>query len=715
MKEINILYYYKIFGQNSYISPLESETLLRIMRKSLLLVVFLMVSYMSSVKSQDLFKAPDSVCVGQSIQLVSNVPDKQSHYWGFCSGYLFNDPVGKNLGTGFNFDGPAGIEVQKNDDGNYYGFVINSGTRSFARLNYGTSLENTPTVTDFGDMDGIFPEQCNSMYLVRDMADSNWYIFVTAGTTVASSSLSRIDFGKSLSNTPNIVNFGNLGNVMVAPYGVFVTQSKADNNWYGFFVNRSGNTMYRFDMGNNISITPTMTQINVNPTDMSLPTDIGAIMDNGKWYFFVTMGGDNTIRRFDMGALTNLNPTVTQIPKLDIPDLGLPYSITFVRDCGRIYAFVTNYSSHDIVRIEMDNIEGPYTGTNFSNIGQVLSPTDMSRIIRDRDNVYSFISNQSDGSITRLTFEQCQNTDITYSLTNKPPKYKYTQDGLYNVYYAVNEGLPDMQVQCKLIRVLKVPAMILLPTDTTICQGDTARLRMISINAISYSWTPNYNISSPDKSDVKVWPEVTTRYDVKMPFPLGTCVVDTHFTVKVIQVKADAGPDRTISDGASTLLGGPGTSEDRYLSREWMPDRYIDNIFSDNPTVRPPFDFTYYLRVSDTTLLNVGGKGYRCYDIDTVVVHVECNGVNLPNAFAPDGAGSNSRFGLMNGEIIKLDHFSVYDRWGKQVFTTKDPTEGWDGTISGEKAAVGVYVWEVDGFCSSGKRLRKTGNVTLLR
>lgn len=705
MKEINIRFCYKIFGQISYISPLESETLFSIMRKSLLSVVFLMGSLVSSVNAQeDLFKAPDSVCVKQTIQLVSNFPDKQSHYWGFCSGYLYNKPTGVRM-TDLELDGPAGIEVARNDDGNYFGFAINPGNRTFVRLNFGTSLSNTPVVTNFGNMDGIFPDGVNSMYMVRDMADKRWYIFITAGSNPSTSTLARIDFGTSLANTPNIVNFGNLENKLNIPTGVFV--AKEGDKWYGFLVNNGLTELLRFNLDTNISLTPTLTQVLYAPQILSGPTDIGAIIDDGKWYFFVTNSGNSSISRIDMGTLDNVTPAATTISN-SLVDMGTPSSITLLRDCGRMYAFVTAKSGHSLVRIEMQTAEGPYTSTDFSNLGsgQILSPTHISKVIRDRDNVYAFVSNEASNSITRVNFEQCNTASIQYSLTNRPPEYKYTDTGLFNIYYAVNEGLPDMQVQCKLIRVLPTPALI-ISDDTTICQGDTAELTVTSINAISYSWTPNYNISSPDKKDIKIWPDVTTGYTLRMPFPLGSCVVDTTITVNVKKLKADAGPDRTIADGASTMLGGPMTSQRFDYLRKWMPDQYIDDVYNDNPTVSPPHDFTYYLSVTDSSGM--------CTVTDTVVVFVQCDDMDLPNAFMPESGGSRSQFGLMNRQIAKLDKFNIYDRWGKLVFTTTDITKQWDGMIAGEKAAVGVYVWEVDAFCLSGRRINKTGNVMLIR
>ena len=67
------------------------------MRKCLLFATLLMVSQLNYIYAQGLFELPDTVCARQPIKLTSNVPGAASHYWGFCSGYLFNKPTGVNL------------------------------------------------------------------------------------------------------------------------------------------------------------------------------------------------------------------------------------------------------------------------------------------------------------------------------------------------------------------------------------------------------------------------------------------------------------------------------------------------------------------------------------------------------------------------------------------------------------------------------------------
>ncbi len=137
----------------------------------------------------------------------------------------------------------------------------------------------------------------------------------------------------------------------------------------------------------------------------------------------------------------------------------------------------------------------------------------------------------------------------------------------------------------------------------------------------------------------------------------------------------------------------------------------LSNIFSLNPVADPKDSRTYYLKSTNTN---------GCVDIDTVNVKVICNGFNLPNAFEPDNSrGAPRTFGLLNRDINTLYYFRIFDRWGRMVFSTTKADVGWDGTINGEKAPFGVYVWEAKGACSGSSDtdapITTSGNVTLIR
>lgn len=663
-----------------------------------------MAAIVPSLRAQSLFDAPDTVCIRQPIRLTNLASGAGPFYWGFCSGYLMaSTPTATDLGAGFGFDKASAIEIAK-DGNNYYGFVANKGTGELLKLNYGTSLNSTPTVTNLGKLNNTFPNEANALYLTRT-STGNWFLFAVGGTDQANSTMARFDFGSSLANPANSVNFGNPGNMLDAPHGLFVAEEAG--NWYGYTINTLSATLLRISFGPNISTTPTISAAG-SPGSMSAPSDFAPIQTGGNWYLFVTNAGTNSVSRIDLGnSLTNAPAgTSTNVGNLS-GSMFNPSGISITRDCGATIALITNELSNELVRMDLSNITGPYASKNFGGLGGVFSsPSAISGILRDKDDLIAYITNTTTNGLTRVDFAQCSNASIPSSTAGTPPVYSYDAPGTYNVYFVVNDGQPNMQVECKQIVALPIPALT-LSRDTSICQGDTILLIAQSPNALSYTWRPNYNLSDTLGITIEAWPEYSVPYRVTIPYANG-CIVDTVVNVEVWKNRADAGPDRTLFDGASTVLGGPLTSMGPQYTYTWTPSNFLNNTTDPNTVATPAFDFTYYLEVKDI---------HGCSDIDTVVVLTSCNDLHLPNAFVPESkfATGSNRFGILNKQIVKLNYFRIYDRWGKEVFQTTDVTKSWDGTVDGEVAPLGVYVWEADGFCVSGRRFKRSGNVTLIR
>ena len=57
----------------------------------------------------------------------------------------------------------------------------------------------------------------------------------------------------------------------------------------------------------------------------------------------------------------------------------------------------------------------------------------------------------------------------------------------------------------------------------------------------------------------------------------------------------------------------------------------------------------------------------------------------------------------------------IYNRWGQLVFQTANRKDGWDGTYKGKAQPMDVYTYTLDVEFTDGKKLRKTGDITLLR
>ena len=86
----------------------------------------------------------------------------------------------------------------------------------------------------------------------------------------------------------------------------------------------------------------------------------------------------------------------------------------------------------------------------------------------------------------------------------------------------------------------------------------------------------------------------------------------------------------------------------------------------------------------------------------------------LPDAFSPNSDGLNDTF-KPNGTFYDNFQLVVYNRWGQSIFQTTDATTGWDGTLRGDRAPEGQYVYKIVITDSTGKEFVKQGVVLLLR
>jgi len=72
--------------------------------------------------------------------------------------------------------------------------------------------------------------------------------------------------------------------------------------------------------------------------------------------------------------------------------------------------------------------------------------------------------------------------------------------------------------------------------------------------------------------------------------------------------------------------------------------------------------------------------------------HCDCR-FFLANAFSPNGDQINDEFGPSFACTYKQYRLQIYNRWGHLMFETQDPSQHWDGTVTGRSVPEGVYVW----------------------
>jgi len=91
--------------------------------------------------------------------------------------------------------------------------------------------------------------------------------------------------------------------------------------------------------------------------------------------------------------------------------------------------------------------------------------------------------------------------------------------------------------------------------------------------------------------------------------------------------------------------------------------------------------------------------------------------IYIPNAFTPDGNGTNDVFRPKGVGLLETPYkMYIYDRWGEVIFTSENFSEGWDGRVknTGKIAEQGVYVYKIIVQDLLHREHQFVGHVTLI-
>jgi len=129
----------------------------------------------------------------------------------------------------------------------------------------------------------------------------------------------------------------------------------------------------------------------------------------------------------------------------------------------------------------------------------------------------------------------------------------------------------------------------------------------------SYSWSPSTGLNDPNIDQPVASPTGTTTYTLTVTDDLGQTDTDTAIVTVVPPVVAEAGPDKTIPSGGSSMLQGSASGGLPPYSYSWSPTTGLDDPAKAQPTASPSSTTIYTLAVTD----DLGQT-----DTDTVIVTV---------------------------------------------------------------------------------------------
>jgi len=138
--------------------------------------------------------------------------------------------------------------------------------------------------------------------------------------------------------------------------------------------------------------------------------------------------------------------------------------------------------------------------------------------------------------------------------------------------------------------------------------------------------------------------------------------------------------------------------------------------FGTSTEVSPGFQFPEEAAIIDVCLTVTNAIG--CSDTFCTTIFIEAdNTIFVPNTFTPDGDGINDVF-FPVGDPSLAENFTmlIHNRWGEQIYTTRDMFAGWDGRSGGVPCQDGIYIWTIEfQDPNNAEILRRQGHVTLLR
>ena len=90
--------------------------------------------------------------------------------------------------------------------------------------------------------------------------------------------------------------------------------------------------------------------------------------------------------------------------------------------------------------------------------------------------------------------------------------------------------------------------------------------------------------------------------------------------------------------------------------------------------------------------------------------------MEVPNAFTPNGDGSNDTFHIKEGyQSIISFHAAVYNRQMKKVYSWDNIAEGWDGRSGGHDCPDGAYYLVINAKGADGREYKIKKTINLLR
>lgn len=202
--------------------------------------------------------------------------------------------------------------------------------------------------------------------------------------------------------------------------------------------------------------------------------------------------------------------------------------------------------------------------------------------------------------------------------------------------------------------------------------GDNGTKTKIDVAGKYYVTASNRGCMYTDTFRISTAPGIILNFQPEMTF----CLSDEN---KILSVKAPAGTKITWSNG------------------------------SVNSSMNVTKQGKYWVKTDSKTC------GIRTDSVFVTLKACDCE-MLIPNSFTPNEDNRNDYFFPVLQCEYSYYSFTVFDKWGNQIFTTNNPNGKWDGRFKGNLCEEDIYVYKIESTeKESGKKVNRSGRVSLIR
>lgn len=233
----------------------------------------------------------------------------------------------------------------------------------------------------------------------------------------------------------------------------------------------------------------------------------------------------------------------------------------------------------------------------------------------------------------------------------------------------------------------------------------------ISYSPLIYSWDFGDGTFSNLKNPTHLYENAGT-YDVSLSIQSTEgCIATLSLTKGSLIMVYPSPTSKFTSTPAITDVFKPFFKlSDQSFDSNYLKYIYNDSLFTEerNPTIS-------FIESGRHRIYQIVKNEYGCIDTSFLIVEIiPQTTIYIPNTFTPDGNKFNNIFLPIVYDILNYE-FSIFNRWGEEIFHTTDRKEGWDGTYKGEACQEGVYTYLIKITNNANKIISKTGQINLLR